>query len=90
MPHILRKMRVVAHRSPLAGAPALVALGGAVRRVREARGISQERLALEADVDRSYVSHIETGKNNPAVLTLVKLAGALDVTVSELLAHAGL
>ncbi|ANH68253.1 helix-turn-helix domain-containing protein [Mitsuaria sp. 7] len=80
----------MAHRSPLAGDPALLALGAAVRRIREAKGISQERLALEAQVDRSYVSHIETGKNNPAVLTLVKLAGAMDVSVADLVAQAGL
>lgn len=80
----------MAHRSPLAGDPALLALGAAVRRVREAKGISQEKLALEAQVDRSYVSHIETGKNNPAVLTLVKLAGAMGISVADLVGQAGL
>jgi transcriptional regulator with XRE-family HTH domain len=50
--------------------PALVALGDAIRRVRQAKEISQEKLALLADVDRSYVGRIERGDNNVAVLTL--------------------
>lgn len=83
-------MRAVPTHSPLAGDPALIALGAAIRRVREARGLSQERLALEAEIDRSYVGYIENGKNNPATLTLVKLASALGLTAAELLAHAGL
>ncbi|MFT3816490.1 MAG: helix-turn-helix transcriptional regulator [Rubrivivax sp.] len=68
----------------------LVALGTALRRVREARSISQERLALLAEVDRSYVGRIERGDNNPALLTLVRLAGALEISVATLLAEAGL
>lgn len=76
--------------SPLAGDPALIALGAAIRAVPEARGLSQERLALDAEIDRSYVGYIENGKNNPAALTLVKLASALGLTASELFAQAGL
>jgi transcriptional regulator with XRE-family HTH domain len=68
----------------------LVALGEAVRRARLARDISQERLALLSEVDRSYMGRVERGDNNVAVLTLVRIAAALEITVSELMAEAGL
>lgn len=69
---------------------ALVALGRTIREVRIAKGISQERLALLAEVDRSYVGRIERGDNNVAVLTLARLANALDITVARLMQKAGL
>lgn len=80
MPNLSRKRQ---HRS-------LVALGNAIKEARLSKGISQEKLALLAEVDRSYVGRIERGDNNVAVLTLARLAGALDVTVAKLLQKAGL
>lgn len=70
--------------------PALVALGGAIRRIRTAKNISQEGLALSAEVDRSYVGRIERGDNNAALLTLIKLANALGVSLLELMKEANL
>jgi len=70
--------------------PVLVALGEAIRRVRLSKDISQERLALLAEVDRSYVGRVERGDNNVAVLTLFRLAGALDISISKLMQEAGL
>ena len=69
---------------------ALVALGSAIRAVRLSKGISQEMLALMAEIDRSYVGRVERGDNNAAVLTLVRLASALDTTVAKLMQRAGL
>jgi transcriptional regulator with XRE-family HTH domain len=71
-------------------APALVALGGALRSIRVERGLSQESLSLAAEVDVSYVGRVERGDNNVAVLTLLKLTSALGVTLEELSRHAGL
>lgn len=70
--------------------PILVALGEAIRRIRLSKDISQEKLALLAEVDRSYVGRVERGDNNVAVLTLSRLAGALDISISELMQEAGL
>ena len=70
--------------------PVLVALGEAIRRIRLSKEISQEKLALLAEVDRSYVGRVERGDNNVAVLTLSRLAVALDVSISELMQEAGL
>ena len=68
----------------------LVALGKAIREVRLSKGISQERLALLSEVDRSYVGRVERGDNNVAVLTLARLAAALDLTLAKLMQRAGL
>jgi transcriptional regulator with XRE-family HTH domain len=64
--------------------PELIALGGAIKQVRLARKVSQEQLALLAEVDRSYLGRVERGDNNPAALTLVKIAAALGTTAAEL------
>ena len=70
--------------------PALIALGEAIRHARRQQGISQEKLALMAGVDRSYVGRVERGDNNVAVLTLLKLAQALDVSLKDLMKEAKL
>jgi transcriptional regulator with XRE-family HTH domain len=56
-----------------------------VRALRQDIGLSQEALAFEADVDRTYVSQIERGIGNPSLLVLCKLAAVLNVSVPELL-----
>ena len=56
-----------------------------VKRYRKERGLSQEGLALECDVHRTYVSGVERGVRNPTVLVLEKIAMALDVPSSRLL-----
>lgn len=68
----------------------LLSLGKAIRRIRKAKTISQEDLALRADVDRSYFGRVERGDNNVAMLTLVKIARALDVTVAKIVQEAKL
>ena len=61
-------------------------VGQNLRRIRLEKRISQEGLALEAEVDRSYVSGLERGIKNPTVLILEKLAAVLGVSVSALTA----
>lgn len=55
-----------------------------LRRLRIDRGISQDDLALNADVERAYVGHLERGGRNPTISTLSRLADALDAHISEL------
>ena len=57
-----------------------------MRRAREEKGFTQERLAERADLDPTYISGIERGVRNPSVISLVRVAKALGVTVAELLA----
>ena len=70
--------------------PVLVALGVALRQIRLEKSISQEKLALLAEVDRSYVGRVERGDNNVAVLTLFRLARAMDISMAEIMEQAGL
>ena len=57
-----------------------------LRRIRVMRGISQDNLALEANVERSYVGYLERGNKNPTVTTLEKIAEALACDISEFFA----
>ena len=70
--------------------PALVALGKAVRALRVQRGLSQEALAHDAGIDRSYLGGIERGEHNVAVANLLKLAGQLGTTLADLMRAAKL
>ncbi len=70
--------------------PLLISVGETIRRIRLSKNISQEELALLAEVDRSYVGQIERGDSNVAMLTLARLAHALDISLSKLLKEAGL
>lgn len=57
-----------------------------LRKIRSLRGITQENLAVDANVDRTAISGIERTDYNPSIDLLEKLAEALDVDVLELLA----
>ena len=59
-------------------------LGGNVKALRQALGISQEELAFRAELDRTYISQIERGVSNPSVFVLLKVANVLDVELREL------
>lgn len=54
-----------------------------LRRLRVAADVSQEQLAVDAGVDRTYVGRIERGLENPTVSGLDKLAAALNVPLAE-------
>jgi transcriptional regulator with XRE-family HTH domain len=53
-----------------------------------AAGLSQEQLGLESGVQRNFISLIETGQNQPTITTIFKLAHALNVKPSKLVAEA--
>lgn len=58
--------------------------GKRLRQLREAKGFSQEHLALVADVHRTYVSSVERGNRNVSLDIMVRLAVALEVPPAEL------
>lgn len=60
-------------------------LGRNVRKHRKLKGMTQEQLALETEMERSYVSDLERGTRNPSVRALGRLADALSIKPDELL-----
>lgn len=52
---------------------------------RQAKGISQEELALTAGFSRSYYTEIETGKRNPSLLNLIKIMNVLEIDANTLM-----
>ena len=60
--------------------------GIVLKSLREERGLSQEKLALEADVDRSFLSKMERGIRQPSITILFKLCGPLDCPPEDLIA----
>lgn len=71
------------HIQPLAGPER--AFGDALREIRRERGISQEQLALDCGLDRTYVSLIERGVQSPTIRSVLKLATVLGVKSSEII-----
>lgn len=58
--------------------------GARVRRLRRRRGLSQEQLAFEAELDRSYMGGVERGERNVSLVNIAKIAGALKVPLREM------
>jgi transcriptional regulator with XRE-family HTH domain len=56
-----------------------------IKEKRKSIGVTQEQLALDAEIDRTYVSQIERGIGNPSLLILVKIAHRLNTSAQELL-----
>jgi transcriptional regulator with XRE-family HTH domain len=65
--------------------PIAVTFGAVLRERREAAGISQEQLADRAGLHRTYVSLIERGKRTASIEVVRKVAGALGVSMAELI-----
>lgn len=61
-----------------------IQFGRKLRKIRESKGISQEKLAQDAGLDRTYVSGIERGKRNPSLINISKLANGLHIDIIDL------
>ncbi len=61
-----------------------VALGRAIRLRREELGLEQQTVALDAGVEPSWISHIESGRQNPAWGTIDRIARALGLSIAQL------
>lgn len=53
--------------------------GAIIKKIRESKSISQEKLAQLSKLDRTFISQIENGKRNPTLVTILKISKALDV-----------
>ena len=63
----------------------LVAFGRAVRRLRTARGLSQERLAEDVGIHRTYIGDVERGLRNVGLLNVDRIAHALKTDLADLM-----
>ncbi len=59
------------------------ALGRAIRRLRKERDLSQEELGHLSEIHPTWISHIESGRTNPAWGTVRRIAAVFDVRLSE-------
>jgi len=59
-------------------------LGQRIQSLRKERDISQEKFALQIDMDRTYLASVETGKRNVSLCNIKKIADGLNVSLSEL------
>ncbi|HEY4030856.1 MAG TPA: helix-turn-helix transcriptional regulator [Caulobacteraceae bacterium] len=60
-------------------------VGDNVRRLRIARGLTQEQLAFESKIDLTYMGGIERGRRNPSLLVMSRIAQALGAEPAALL-----
>jgi transcriptional regulator with XRE-family HTH domain len=61
-----------------------ILLGRRIRAIRKAKGWTQEQLGSRADITYKFIGEIELGKQNPSFETLVKIADALEIELSDL------
>ena len=58
-------------------------IGLRIRELRKAKGLSQEQLALKAEIDRTYMASVENGKRNVAIVNIEKIINALDTSFKD-------
>lgn len=64
--------------------PILIKLGNNIRAIRSEKGISQEELAFKINSARNFIGCIERAEKAPTVITLARIANALNITLSRL------
>jgi len=62
----------------------MITFGKRVRKMRKTKGLSQERLAEMAGIDRSYMGNIERGEKNITLKKAYEICDALDVEIQDL------
>lgn len=62
------------------------AFGLVLRKLRIDKGLSQERLALEGNLDRTFISMLERGLRQPSLTTLIHISNVLGISASDLMA----
>ncbi len=68
-----------------AGNATLIAMGKAIKSSRLSLGLSQEALAANAGLDRSYMGGVERGEHNLTVMAIVRISQALNLKASQLM-----
>ena len=58
-------------------------IGGRIVQLRKAKALSQQKFANEADMERTYLNHIEKGRKNISIGTLEKILLALEISIKD-------
>ncbi len=58
-------------------------IGQRIKELREKNNISQKDLAYAADIDRSYIASVESGKRNISIVNIEKISLAMNITLQE-------
>ena len=58
-------------------------IGNRITQLRKKKNLSQQKFAYEADIERSYLTHVEKGRKNISINTLYKITNALGVSLKE-------
>lgn len=82
--HEARQLTAIVPASPGTAEDYFERLGHRLQELRSARGWKQQQLADEAGLDRTYISGLEHGKQNPTIGALLRLAQALEVPLDRL------
>lgn len=61
------------------------AFGLVLKDLRKSKGMSQEKLALTGDLDRTFISLMERGQRQPSLTTILRISDALEIKPSELM-----
>lgn len=61
------------------------AFGQVIKQLRTGKGLSQEKLSFESDLDRSFISQLECGVKQPSLVTIFQLSKALHVSPSQII-----
>ena len=61
------------------------AFGSVIKQLRTEKGLSQENLSFESNLDRSYISQLECGLRQPSLLTIFQLAKALQISPTQIM-----
>jgi len=60
-----------------------VAIGDRIAKLRKAKNLSQQQFSYDAEIERSYLTHVEKGRKNISVETLLKITKALDISLKD-------
>jgi len=60
-----------------------VAIGERIAKLRKAQKLSQQKFSYEAEIERSYLTHVEKGRKNISIETLAKITNALGISLKD-------
>lgn len=60
-----------------------VAIGERIAQLRKAKKLSQQKFSYEAEIERSYLTHVEKGRKNISIETLTKITDALEISLKD-------